>query len=96
MDKNKVKFLVDFAMGISFLLVALTGIFKWPRSPIDFSWVFDIINFRLMSRIHDWSGLILVILILVHLCLNWVWIKCMILGFFRKNECDVQKNDRKK
>jgi hypothetical protein len=86
MDKNKLKFWIDLGMGISFLLVALTGILKWPGLAMTtFSWTQNFINFRLMSRIHDWSGLLMAIFVLVHLCLNWAWIKAMFGCMFFKN-----------
>ena len=75
MDRLKLKLLVDMGMAISFLVLALTGLFKWPSLMMNFSGVYGIIDFRLMSKIHDWSGVVLVLFILVHLCLNWTWIK---------------------
>ena len=96
MDRNKLKFLVDTGMAISFLAVALTGLFKWPTLSIKFLWIYRVISFRFMSRIHDWSGVILALLVLIHLILNWAWIKCMFLGLFKKQEkCDIQNGKRK-
>ena len=92
MDKNKIKLLVDIAMAIAFLLVGLTGILKMPQFFGFFSGILSYINFGLMSKIHDWSGVVLVLLILMHLCLNWNWIRSMILCTFRKQKkCEIKK-----
>jgi hypothetical protein len=91
MDRNKLKLLVDIGMAISFLLVTLTGIFKFPGLSIKFLWLFNIIDFRLMSRIHDWSGIVMALFVLIHLILNWTWIKSMMLCIFTKKEtCEVK------
>ncbi len=91
MDKNKLKLWVDIGMGLAFLIVVLTGIFKWPGlSQTIFSGIFNYVSFRAMSRIHDWSGAIMALFVLIHLTLNWIWIKSMILCTFRKKEkCEV-------
>ena len=49
---------------------------------------FIIVIFSALSRnfreIHNFTGWLLVILVLIHLLFNWQWIKCMILGLFKK------------
>jgi len=84
MEKARVKFWVDVCMGISFLIVLVTGIFKWPGlAQTTFSGVYDFVSFRVISRVHDWSGLLMAGLVFVHLCLNWAWIKAMSQQIFR-------------
>jgi cytochrome b subunit of formate dehydrogenase len=92
MDKNKIKLLVDIGMAIAFLLVVITGIFKWPRlSQTMFYWAYEFVSPKLMSRIHDWSGLIMALFVLIHLILNWIWIKSMISCMFKKEKkCDIK------
>jgi cytochrome b subunit of formate dehydrogenase len=96
MDRNKIKLWVDIGMAISFLAVALTGISKFPGLSVKFSWLFNIINFRLISRIHDWSGILMALFVLIHLILNWAWIKSMLSCTFGKTKsCDVENGKGK-
>ncbi len=97
MDKEEImKFWVDVWMGISFLLVTITGIFKWQGlTPQILSRTANPENFYLLSRIHDWSGIIMALLVLVHLVLNRVWIKSMISCMFKKQEkCDIENGGK--
>jgi hypothetical protein len=90
MNKEKFKFWVDFFMGVSFLVVAITGFLKFPNLRGNFSWIFTVIDFRTFSRIHDLSGAIMSLFVLIHLILNWQWIKCMVFSFFKKSSnCKV-------
>ncbi len=101
MDKEELaKFWIDVGMSISFLLVGITGIFKIHGLISNFfPWALDFINFKLMSLIHDWSGVVMVILVFIHLALNRVWIKSMFSCIFGRTEqakCDIKNDKRKK
>ncbi|MBD3247084.1 DUF4405 domain-containing protein [Candidatus Pacearchaeota archaeon] len=86
MDKSHIKYIVDVLMGISFLLVGITGIFKMPGLRNKFLWVFELIPGRQMAMIHDWSGIVIILLVGIHLALNWDWIKSMTKVIFRGNQ----------
>jgi hypothetical protein len=71
---TKRKYVVDVGLGISFFLCFATGIVKLPgfveffnRASIDFP-------MDRITALHDGSGMILGILVLVHLVLNRRWI----------------------
>jgi len=93
MEKNTFKYILDLGMGLSFLIVALTGIFKFT----GFREFFGItLGYRdppmpLISWFHDWSGVLMAVIVLIHLILNWDWIVCMTKGFFIKS--DEEKED---
>ncbi len=63
------KRLVVALLGISFLISFITGILKFPELTRFFS------GFRLpmnaISLIHDWSGIALSAMIIIHLLLHW-------------------------
>ena len=84
MDKNDFKYLVDIGLAISFLLVTLTGIFKFPGIRENLAIVYGLIPRSLMALIHDWSGIVMAVLVLVHLILNWDWIKATTKSIFMK------------
>ena len=89
MNKAKANYVVDILLSISFILVAVTGIlklkivmellgFQWGQPPMP-----------TMSFIHDWSGVIMVILVLIHIALNWKWLVCMTKAMFGKHDAKV-------
>jgi hypothetical protein len=69
MMKNTVKYVVDVVMGISFLICFLTGLMKWPNKAFG-----HMIPPGSVSALHDYSGIVLGIIIVVHVLLNWSWI----------------------
>ena len=77
MKKQVIKYLVDIGLLISFLLVTLTGIFKFPGIREHLASVYAVIPRAQMGLIHDWSGMVMAGLVLIHLILNWGWIKSM-------------------
>ena len=87
------KFIVDALMFIDFLILAISGFVLWKILKHDgfhFRESFIFPRWQWIS-IHDWTALFLVILILIHILLNWTWIKCMIRDLFKKksSECKV-------
>ena len=76
MNKNFVKYFIDLGLLISFLAVTITGIIKFRSflSLFGISIDYASIPIRILSKIHDWSGLAMAILVLIHLILNWNWI----------------------
>jgi hypothetical protein len=86
MNRAKLNYLIDLGLFITFILVALTGIIKFPLFGLGK------IYFKNMHLIHDWSGIVLTALVLIHLILHWRVIKSMTKSFFRKKErrCDSE------
>lgn len=87
MNKNKIKFIVDFLMFLDFLILAISGFILWFILPKGSG---KLVNSFLFFRedwllIHDYASVIVVILILVHLVLNWRWIWAMFRNLFRGN-----------
>lgn len=63
MDKQKALKGVNLLLGITFLSVALSGVFH--------SWI----PYVLYRQVHPLAGFLLVILVVMHVYLNWAWIK---------------------
>lgn len=79
MNRGKINYWIDVGLFISFLIVALSGIIKFP------GWgLYQVFGFNNISRWHDWSGIALVILVFLHLILHWNWIVGMTKNIFRK------------
>ena len=79
MNRNTAKYIVDVGMGISFLFVFLTGLMKWPTKAYGrMKPTYE------MKLIHDYSGIILGLLVCVHLILNGRWILAMTKNIYHK------------
>ena len=81
MNKAKLNYFIDLLLAVAFILVAITGILKFPGwfGYLQLPW-------RTLSKIHDWSGITMAVLVLVHLVLHWNWIVSMTKSFFRKRK----------
>jgi hypothetical protein len=72
MDKMKLLKKLNPVLGISFLLQAISVVFMvLGMAP---GWLY---------KAHAFNGMIFIIIVLVHITLNWSWIKA---NFFKKNE----------
>lgn len=62
--------LLFFLMLIVFVAQSLTGIIKFPELQRFFSFIFAYIPASTVTYFHDWTGIVLIILIIIHLVLN--------------------------
>ena len=74
MEKNKINWLVDIGLFISFILVAITGIIKFPGLLSALGIDYGDIPISGLSRLHDWSGIAMTVLVVIHLAQHWSWI----------------------
>lgn len=71
-------------MFIDFLVLALSGFILWlvlPRGAGGGRTSFLLLREQWL-RMHDFTSVILVFLLLIHLVLNWQWIKAMFRNVF--------------
>ena len=85
MDKQKANYIVDVLILIAFVIVAITGLVKWPGLGLN-----KILPMFQLSNLHDWSGLAAVILAFLHVALNWKLLVCLTKKYFTKtkNKCN--------
>ena len=79
MNKNNLKFLVDVFMFFNFIIIAISGFILWlviPRGSGKLGASFILLR-ETWIFLHNWVSVLLIILIIIHLLLNWVWIKSM-------------------
>ncbi len=88
MSKNTWKYIIDVGLLISGLLVIITGIIKFKTFLALFGVTINYaeIPIRLFSRIHDWAGIAMTILVIVHLIINWDWIAGTTKSLFKKDK----------
>jgi hypothetical protein len=77
MDRSWVNYWIDFGLLASFLLAGITGIAKWPKLLPFFGISYSQVPIAFISNLHDWSGLVMVVLVIVHLILHWRWLVAM-------------------
>ena len=74
MNNLKLNYWVNIGLMISFFLCFVTGLVKWPGLiKIVGTSMYRFLHIKNISLLHDWSGLIMGLLVLVHLVLNWKW-----------------------
>lgn len=74
MNKKTVLKIVNIFLFLVFLVQSFTGIFH--------EFVQDI-SYELFEYLHKTCGFLLTFLVLIHISLNWQWIK---ITFFKKNK----------
>ncbi len=82
MDKAKRNYYVDAAIGIAFLVSALSAlVFLVPSSWIDFSISTTPtilgLDFGVWQTLHKYGGIVMLIGVVVHQLLHWKWIVTM-------------------
>jgi len=84
MNRTKLNYWVDIGLALSFFTCFITGLIKWPGL---IKWIgvsaYRTLYFRNISTIHDFGGLIMGLLVLVHLGLHWRWIVVMTKKMFK-------------
>ena len=90
MEKSKINYIIDAFMAISFFVVAITGLvmFFFLPSGIQRGGYQEFLGIikHIWIDIHNWSGIILIILVIVHLILHWNWIISMTKNVWSKKE----------
>ena len=85
MNRLKINYWIDVGLAISFFICFITGLIKWPGliKVIGVS-AYKTIQTSNISMLHDWSGLIMGLLVIIHLALHWKWIVCVTKNMFKK------------
>jgi hypothetical protein len=80
--KQKLNYFIDLGMLLSFLLVFITGILKFPSLRLITQY-FSNVSVQIFI-LHDWAGIVLTMLTISHGVLHWKWIVRMTKRIFRK------------
>jgi cytochrome b subunit of formate dehydrogenase len=90
-NKARINYYVDILIGISFIVVALSGVilffagsggYQGGRNPRYAQEVMGVSRL-LWKDLHDWSGIAMMGGVLLHLVLHWKWIVCMTRNIFK-------------
>ena len=85
MNRTMLNYWIDVGLALSFFICFVTGLIKWPNliKIIGVS-AYKVLHVRNISMLHDWSGLIMGLLVLIHLALHWKWIVSVTKSIFSK------------
>lgn len=86
MNKARLNYLVDFFIFLFFVIVSLTGLlilFFIPRGNKSGYQEFLGVTKSNWAFLHEWAGIIMIILVAVHLILHWKWIVSMTRNIFK-------------
>ena len=75
--RNLILYIIDILLLILIILSFITGIIKFPGLFRFIGIEYLYFPFNTISTIHDWSGLLMGVLIFIHLILHWKWIVLM-------------------
>lgn len=75
-----INYFIDILLLISGVVVGVTGLVKMPF--MDFLRIHKFFHYPTLSFIHDWSGVVFVFLVVIHLVLHIPWIVCMTEAIF--------------
>ncbi|HRZ95265.1 MAG TPA: DUF4405 domain-containing protein [Candidatus Moranbacteria bacterium] len=97
MNKPKINYLVDFLTLVSFLITAVSGlaIKLFMPSGVRQGRLQEFLGIQkgAWSEVHDWFGIIFIILVVIHFILHWDWIVCMTKNIFKSDKCEIKENN---
>jgi cytochrome b subunit of formate dehydrogenase len=88
MNKQKINYTIDFLALVVFVITAFTGLvlmFSMP-SGVRQGRFQSLLGIEKTTwiKLHDWFGLVLIILVVIHLILHWDWLVLMTRNILKK------------
>jgi hypothetical protein len=77
------KYLIDLGLLITAIVCIVTGLVKFPELIRYVAISGLVLPYKEISLAHDWSGVILLALVLIHLALNGKWLSEMTKSIMR-------------
>lgn len=92
MKKNEIKYLVDLVSLLAFVVLVVSGFVLWFALPRGGGRQSGSVYLGIVRNdwiaIHDWTGVLLIISIGIHLLLNLKWIVSMTKTIFLRAEAN--------
>lgn len=100
--RNRINYLVDLVIGVGFAVAIISGLvllfagpggYRGGRNP-HFAREVLLLSRWVWKDLHNWSGLVMLGGVFLHLALHWKWILCMTRNLLRPrtraSNCPVQ------
>ncbi|MBU0530203.1 MAG: DUF4405 domain-containing protein [Nanoarchaeota archaeon] len=68
---RRANYIVDVLLTISFIMVFITGVIKFPGLLSYLGISYASIPIGDISTLHNWSGIFMAVLVFIHLALHW-------------------------
>ncbi|MEM3405412.1 MAG: DUF4405 domain-containing protein [Candidatus Pacearchaeota archaeon] len=98
MEKIKLNYIIDFLMGIFFIITFITAlvIFFFFSCGMNYGdhKIFLGIKKRVLLNFHNYSVIIFFILVIIHFILHWKWIVCMTKNIFYKKNYKLKESKK--
>lgn len=100
-NRARLNYFIDVLMGLSFLITAITGMVLFIFMPSGIRQGRHIVFLGMEKSkwifLHDWSGILMIITVMIHFMLHWNWMICMTRCIFKKKvNCEEQEKNTKK
>jgi len=74
-DRIQLNYWIDYGLFLSSLICFVTGLIKWPDIiQIIGVAAYGFLQIGNINALHDWSGMAIGVLVLIHVVLHWRWI----------------------
>jgi hypothetical protein len=90
MQINMLLYIVNVFLGLSFAVLFLTGLLKFPELQQLFNLYSYHLPWRMISFVHNWCGMIFGVTGIIHLCLTRRWVAAMTKNYFFKKKLNKQ------
>jgi hypothetical protein len=68
------KYCIDISLFVTAVVCIVTGLVKFPELIRYVALSGLVLPYNELSLVHDWSGVLLIVLVLCHVTLNWKWL----------------------
>lgn len=88
MNRNRLKidYFIDVGLFVSVIIVAITGILKFKTFTHAVNIDMATLPMRQINFLHEWSGVVMSVLVLVHIILHFKWFWKFTKGFITGQE----------
>lgn len=95
MNKAKINYIIDFILLLFFVGTAITGliIFFFMPSGVRRGGSQNFIGIvkGTWTDVHNWLGIVMIVIAVIHIVLHWKWIVCLTKNVFK---IEINKNDK--
>ncbi len=95
MKMTNVNYVVDVLLAVCLVVVAVTGlaVFLFMPEGVRQGGLQEFVGVQktVWTSVHNWTGILMVALMLVHFILHWNWLVCMTRNVFSRKpkECKI-------
>ena len=92
MDPIRRNYFLDAFMGVIFAACLLTGLVFFPGLLEALGVKFSAIPVQLLRTVHEWTGLIVGLFVIIHIALHWQWVANVTRSVFGR-KTDAKKGE---